>query len=423
MAKIIGLPKLSPTMDEGVLVAWIKKEGDSLEVDELIAEVETDKATVEFRSFDRGVLLKILAPEGSTLKLDEPVAIIGKEGEDISELLKELESRAGRASEESAAQAQGETGIRPGSQDNAEGISGGAASEPSAAIYRGEGGERVLASPLVRKMARERSIDLATVGGSGPRGRIIKRDLEGLDARASAPSTSGMRLPPEELKASPMRKTIARRLTQAKQEVPHFYLVIDVDAEGLVEARAKINSMLEEDGVKISYNDLVVKAAALALRQVPEVNSSFAGDTILRHRVVDMSIAVAIPDGLVTPVLRDADKLSLQEINRAIGELAAKARDRKLRPEEMSGGTFSISNLGMFGIDEFSAVINPPEGAILAVSALRDEAVIRHGMVSPGKKMKLTLSCDHRVIDGAVGAEYMRVLRQLLEEPIRLLAV
>src|SRR5690554_3329161 len=416
MAKIIGLPKLSPTMDEGVLVAWIKKEGDTLEVDELIAEVETDKATVEFRSFDRGVLLKILAPEGSTLKLDEPVAIIGKEGEDISELFEEVERRKGGGEAEASAE-------KP--QEQAPQKDEGASAERGRDEPREERatGGRILASPLVRKLARERSIDLGSVDGSGPRGRIIKRDLEGLEARGPAPSVSGERLPPEEIPASPMRKTIARRLTQSKQEVPHFYLVIDVDAEGLVDARTKINAMLEEDGVKISYNDLVVKAAALALRQVPAVNASFAGDKILRHRVVDISIAVAIEDGLLTPVLRDADKRSLADINQEISELAAKARDRKLRPEEMSGGTFSISNLGMYGINEFSAVINPPEGAILAVSALRDEPVIRHGMVSPGKKMKLTLSCDHRVIDGAVGAEYMRVLRELLEEPIRLLAV
>lgn len=416
MAKIIGLPKLSPTMDEGVLVAWIKKEGDALEVDELIAEVETDKATVEFRSFDRGVLLKILAPEGSTLKLDEPVAIIGKEGEDISELLEEVERRKGGGEAEASAE-------KP--QEQAPQKDEGASAERGRDEPREERatGGRILASPLVRKLARERSIDLGSVDGSGPRGRIIKRDLEGLEARGPAPSVSGERLPPEEIPASPMRKTIARRLTQSKQEVPHFYLVIDVDAEGLVDARTKINAMLEKDGVKISYNDLVVKAAALALRQVPAVNASFAGDKILRHRVVDISIAVAIEDGLLTPVLRDADKRSLADINQEISELAAKARDRKLRPEEMSGGTFSISNLGMYGINEFSAVINPPEGAILAVSALRDEPVIRHGMVSPGKKMKLTLSCDHRVIDGAVGAEYMRVLQGLLEEPIRLLAL
>lgn len=416
MAKIIGLPKLSPTMDEGVLVAWIKKEGDTLEVDELIAEVETDKATVEFRSFDRGVLLKILAPEGSTLKLDEPVAIIGKEGEDISELLEEVERRKGGGEAEASAE-------KP--QEQAPQKDEGASAERGRDEPREERatGGRILASPLVRKLARERSIDLGSVDGSGPRGRIIKRDLEGLEARGPAPSVSGERLPPEEIPASPMRKTIARRLTQSKQEVPHFYLVIDVDAEGLVDARTKINAMLEKDGVKISYNDLVVKAAALALRQVPAVNASFAGDKILRHRVVDISIAVAIDDGLLTPVLRDADKRSLADINQEISELAAKARDRKLRPEEMSGGTFSISNLGMYGINEFSAVINPPEGAILAVSALRDEPVIRHGMVSPGKKMKLTLSCDHRVIDGAVGAEYMRVLQGLLEEPIRLLAL
>jgi pyruvate dehydrogenase E2 component (dihydrolipoamide acetyltransferase) len=293
------------------------------------------------------------------------------------------------------------------------------ASETAAADDEDETGDRVLASPLVRKLARERSLDLSSMSGSGPHGRIVKRDLEGIEAKAPS---KGRREKPEKLPMSSMRKTIARRLTQAKREIPHYYLVVDVDAQALVDARAEVNELLHDEGVKVSLNDFVIKAAALALRRVPEVNASLDGETILRHRVVDVSVAVAVPDGLVTPVLRDADRLSLAEINREVGELAQKAKNKKLRPEDLEGGTFSVSNLGMYGIDEFSAVINPPQAAILAVSAVREEPVVRHGMVTAGKKMKLTLSCDHRVVDGAVGAQYLKVLRSLLERPVRLLA-
>jgi pyruvate dehydrogenase E2 component (dihydrolipoamide acetyltransferase) len=417
MAKIIGLPKLSPTMDEGILVSWAKKEGDAIEIDELIAEVETDKATVEFRSFDRGVLLKILAPEGTTLKLDQPVAIVGKEGEDISELVKEAESGASAPAPDATEEPQ--RGDAKGGEEPGE--EGGAKADEAPAEDH-EPGERVLASPLVRKLARERSLDLSSVSGSGPHGRIVKRDLEGAAAKRAPARGAVTREAPEKVPMSSMRKTIARRLTQSKREIPHYYLVIDVDAEALVDARAEVNELLADEGVKVSLNDFVLKASALALRRVPEVNSSVDGDTILRHRVVDISVAIAIPDGLVTPVLRDADRLSLAEINRAVGELAQKAKSKKLRPEDLEGGTFSVSNLGMFGIDEFSAVINPPQAAILAVSAVREEPVVRHGMVTAGKRMKLTLSCDHRVVDGAVGAQYLKVLRSLLERPVRLLA-
>lgn len=415
MAKIIGLPKLSPTMDEGVLVAWAKKEGDTIEVDELLAEVETDKATVEFRSFDRGVLLKILAPEGTTLKLDQPVAIVGKEGEDIAELLERAKSGGGTPAQAPAPK--GEAASQAAPAEPAE-------KEKAEAPAPTREGERVLASPLVRRLARERSLDLSGVEGSGPRGRVIMRDLEKLESKPApaAAKASATREAPERVPMSSMRKTIARRLSESKREIPHYYLVVDVDAEALVEARAEVNRFLEGEGVKVSINDFVLKAAALALRQVPEVNSSLDGDTIFRHRVVDISVAVAIPDGLVTPVLRDVDRLSLSEINRGVAELAKKAKDKKLRPDDLEGGTFSVSNLGMYGIDEFSAVINPPQAAILAVSAVREEPVVRHGMVAPGKRMKLTLSCDHRVVDGAVGAQFLRVLRQLLERPVRLLA-
>jgi pyruvate dehydrogenase E2 component (dihydrolipoamide acetyltransferase) len=268
------------------------------------------------------------------------------------------------------------------------------------------------------------------VTGSGPHGRVIKRDLDAAVALAptqkqslsvSAGAPRGQRLPPVEQPLSQMRKTIARRLTESKQTVPHFYLTIEVDAQPLVDARAKINAELEASGEKLSVNDLLLKAVAVALRKVPAANASFQGDRILLHQSVDLSVAVSVPDGLLTPVVRDADQKSVLEISREVRELAGRAKNKKLKPEEMTGGTFSVSNLGMFGVEEFSAVINPPEGAILAVGAVRDVPVVRGGALVAGKAMRMTLSCDHRVVDGALGATYLAALKKLLESPILML--
>ncbi|MCS6856634.1 MAG: pyruvate dehydrogenase complex dihydrolipoamide acetyltransferase [Sandaracinaceae bacterium] len=414
MAKIVGLPKLSPTMEEGTLARWHKKEGDEIAVDDLLAEVETDKATMEWRSFDRGVLLKILVPEGSTLRPDTPVAIIGARGEDISSLLASLNEG-------------GPKGAPPVAQLSQEGPSKGVTTAPAPGLTEKAQPSRLLASPLVRRLAREHGLDLRQVQGSGPGGRIIKRDIEALIGKAEAPPA--FELPPFERPApirkplSQMRKTIARRLLESKQTIPHFYLTIDVDMGRLLEERAALNAELEARGqdAKTSINDWVVKATALALKEVPECNASFAGNEILYHQVIDISIAVAVPDGLVTPVLRDADRKGIVTISQEIRALAERAREKKLRPEEMQGGTFSISNLGMYGIEEFAAVINPPEAAILAVGSVRDEVVVEKGQILPGKRMKLTLSCDHRVIDGATGARFLAVLKRLLERPILML--
>lgn len=408
MAKIIGLPKLSPTMEEGTLVAWAKKEGDEVEVDDLLAEVETDKATMEFRSFDRGVLLKILVPAGETLEPDAPVAIIGKAGEDIGDLLAQLKEKkgeeAGAAAEEQPAQR--EVAAEPGASSEEAGASG----------------ARVLSSPLVRRLARERSIDLGDVQGSGPRGRIIKRDIDSYPgATAVAPAVGGERLAPRVEKATSMRRTIARRLTESKQTVPHYYLTIDVDIGPLADAREAINSELEAGGRKVSLNDLIIKAAAVALRRVPEVNASWMGKEIHYHQVVDISVAVAIDDGLMTPVVRDADRKGVAQIAGEVKELAARAREKRLQPEEMSNGTFSISNLGMFGIEEFAAVINPPEGAILAVGTVRHEPVLADGAIVPGRRMRFTMSCDHRVVDGATGARFLAVFKRIVESPFTML--
>jgi pyruvate dehydrogenase E2 component (dihydrolipoamide acetyltransferase) len=456
-------------MEEGTLVRWVKQEGEAVEVDDLVAEVETDKATMEFRSFDAGVLLKQLAAEGATLAPDQPVAIIGKQGENIAALL----AQAGVGGDSVAAKPAPRAGEKPAEspKTSAKAPAPRAPAEPvpSAGQAAAEADEpeteeapervqgRVFASPVVRKIAREKSIDLHGVEGTGPHGRVIKRDVENAEwgstrvglpgaplrgpsvpppARkvptpgqpasavsatfpAPAPVTSGEGDRTEKL--SQMRKTIARRLTESKREVPHFYLTIDVDAEPLVELRARFNAELAASGEKLSINDFIIKAIASALRRMPRVNVSFAGDSQIFHEHVNISVAVAVPDGLVTPVIRDADRLGVIAISQTVRDLAARAKAKKLKPEEMAGGTFSISNLGMYGIDEFSAVINPPEGAILAVGAVRDEPVVKHGAVVAGKKMALTMSCDHRVVDGALGAEWLKLLRSLLESPLNML--
>lgn len=456
MAKILDMPKLSPTMEEGVLATWHKKEGDSVAVDDLLAEVETDKATMEFRAFDKGTLLKVLVDAGAQVKLGQPVAILGAPGEDISALAAEAGAKDGaKPAPAKADKAKGdEEGARPrADEDKDQGApKAPQTTRPTGPIDEGDvltrterdvaaafapraGDDRVLASPYVRKIARERGIDLAGAQGTGERGRIVPSDLDAL-GRAPAPLAlqgQASLAEPEVRPLTPMRKTIARRLTQSKQTVPHFYLTIDVDAEELLALREQINADLAaavkgtKGGAdapkpeKISVNDLLIKACAGALLRVPETNASFTDAAILVHRRVDISVAVAIPDGLVTPVVRDADKKSVVAIAREVRDLAARARAKKLKPEEMTDGTFSISNLGMFGIDEFSAVINPPEGAILAVGQARDEPVIKDGAVKPGKKLAMTLSCDHRVVDGAVGAAFLAELRDLLERPMRIL--
>jgi pyruvate dehydrogenase E2 component (dihydrolipoamide acetyltransferase) len=402
MAKIIGLPKLSPTMEEGTLVSWAKKEGDAVDIDDLLAEVETDKATMEFRSFDRGVLLKILVPEGVTLEAEVPVAIIGKAGEDITDLLAQVASASASASAPVPASA--------------------SAPAPASAPASVSDGGRVISSPLVRRLARERNIDLRSVQGTGPHGRIVKRDIDSFAGSGVAPSMlSGERLPPRVEQASSMRRTIARRLTESTQTVPHYYLTIDLDIGPLSDARKAMNAELEADGKKVSLNDLIIKAAAVALRRVPQVNASWMGKEIHYHQVVDISVAVAVEDGLMTPVIRDADRKGIAQIAEEIRDLAARARDRELSIEEMTNGTFSISNLGMYGIEEFTAVINPPEAAILAVGTIREEAVVRKGEIVLGRRMRFTMSCDHRVVDGATGAQYLAAFKRMVESPLNML--
>lgn len=433
MAKILEMPKLSPTMEEGQLSAWHKKEGDTIQVDDHLADVETDKATMEFRSFDKGTLLKLLVPEGSIVQLGQPVAILGQPGEDISELLAGLgaegappEKKAAEAPAPAAAAAPAPSPAAPSPAEEP----ARAAVPPQEPLAEG----RLRASPYVRKLARERGIDLRGIPGSGPKGRIVARDLEKLPAEmpAAAPPPAAAATPGKEPEVRPlsmMRKTIARRLTESKQTVPHFYLTVDVNAAPLTRLREQINADLaasvpkgsDAKPDKVSFNDLLIKACAIALDRVPECNASFTPEALVFHRRIDISVAVAIPDGLVTPVVRNADEKSVVAIAREVRDLADRARKKQLTTEEMTNGTFSISNLGMFGIDEFAAVINPPEGAILAVGQVRDEPVVEEGQVVPGKRLALTLSCDHRVVDGAVGARFLAELRALIERPMQIL--
>ena len=421
MAKIIDLPKLSPTMEEGTLVRWAKQEGDAIDIDDLLAEVETDKATMEFRAFDRGTLLKRLVPEGAVVRLGAPVAIFGAPGEDVSALV-------GAAKPSVALPATAATPV-PAPEPATAGAKtvppqARVADLPPPPAVRGERGVAgailTPSSPRVRRLAREADIDIERVRGSGPHGRVTEADLA--SPAAPGPDVSTVAREGDVVSdASSMRRTIARRLVESKQTVPHFYLEVDLDVGPLMELRERINAAGAPD-TKVSVNDLLIRACALSLRAVPEANASWVGGKVVRYGRVDVSVAVAIDDGLLTPVVRGADRLTVSAISTVVRDLAGRARARKLKPEEMQGGTFSISNLGMMGVDRFSAVINPPESMILAVGAVRDVPVVQAGAVVPGKRCAVTLSCDHRVVDGAIGARWLQALRALVENPLRILA-
>ncbi|MGM0555082.1 MAG: pyruvate dehydrogenase complex dihydrolipoamide acetyltransferase [Myxococcota bacterium] len=447
MAEVVEMLALSPTMDEGTIAEWAKSEGDHVEEGEIIADVETDKATMEMESFFEGTLLKILAPAGDAVEVGQPIAIIGEEGEDISALLADLD---GDGSSEEAEQApaeeddQGEEGEekqereQEDQEQTPEAEEQAAGEEPREA-KEGDSSdrERIFASPLARRIADERGLDLENIQGSGPNGRIIKADVESAEpqkargkaqekeapARPSPSQQPPAELEGEEIPLSQMRKTIAKRLRTSWQNAPHFFLTVSVDMAPAMEKRAEINAGLEEAemGVKISVNDLIVKACAQALQQFPEVNVSFQDDHIAQYDTSNIGVAVAVDEGLVTPVIRNAESKSLSHIARETRELAERARDKDLMPEDYSGGTFTVSNLGMFGIDHFTAVINPPQAAILACGAVKEVPVVEDGELAVGTRMKVTLSCDHRAVDGATGSEFLQVLVNLLENPLLLM--
>jgi len=429
MAIKIEMPKLSDTMEEGVIAKWNISEGDKIEAGDVIAEVETDKATMEVEAFDPGTVLKILVDEGDAVPLGGIMAIVGDEGEDIKDLLKEAEGANGdSSSDDKSDKASSDKEKKKESSDKKEfdpileGVDSGNGKEKVSDQSDDDDG-RIKASPLARKMAEDKGIKLSAVDGSGPEGRIIKRDIENYKP-AEAKKEGAVQMPSfaseedEEIKISQMRKAIARRLSESKFNNPHFYETIDIDMERAIDARVALNEISD---VKISFNDIVVKASAMALRKHPEINSSWLGDTIRKHGDVNVAVAVAIDEGLMTPVLNHTDKKTLQQISAETRELAGLARDRKLQPEQMEGSTFTISNLGMFGIEEFTAIINPPNACILAIGAIRDVPVVKNGEIVPGKRMKVTLSSDHRIVDGAKAAQFLNTLRTMIENPLAMM--
>ncbi len=410
MAEIVRMPKLSDTMTEGVVAKWHKKIGDKVKNGELLADIETDKATMEFESFQDGVLLHIGVDEGKGAPVDSILAILGNAGEDVSALLK-ADSAAPAATEKVEATAPAPVATT-------------AAVTPAPSSGSNNDG-RLKASPLAKKIAEEKGIDIRAVKGSGDDGRIVKRDIENFKGAAAgnkpafvgAQAIMGQESFTEE-PVSQMRKTIARRLSESKHTAPHFYLKLDIDMEKAWEARAAMNEISPS---KISFNDIVIKAVAMALRQHPKVNSSWLGEKIRYNNHVHIGVAIAVEEGLLVPVVRFADQKSLSQIATEVKEYGKKAKEKKLQPSDWEGNTFTVSNLGMFGIDEFTAIINTPDACILAVGAIRDTPVVKNGAVVPGKLMTVSLSCDHRVVDGSIGAAFLQTLRTYLENPVMLL--
>ncbi|MDL5048462.1 pyruvate dehydrogenase complex dihydrolipoamide acetyltransferase [Oscillatoria amoena NRMC-F 0135] len=410
MAEVIRMPKMSDTMTEGVIVEWLKKVGDTVKSGDILAEVETDKATMELENYVKGTLLHIGIQKGQAVPVDGIIAIVGEPGEDIAALL------AGGAP---AAKTEA-----PKEEAKAEApavVTNNTAAPVAQPVVTSNDDSRLKASPLARKMAEERGIDIQRIHGSGDNGRIVKRDVENYkESAASVPAAAaytGVESFSEE-PVSQMRKTIARRLAESKFTAPHFYLTMEINMDKAVEARTAMNSY---SPVKLSYNDMVIKAAAIALRQHPQVNSSWMGEKIRHNSHIHVGVAVAVDEGLLVPVVRFADNKSLSQISAEVKELADKAKNKKLQPAEWEGNTFSISNLGMYGIEEFTAIINPPNACILAVGSMKETVIVENGQMRPGHVMKVTLSCDHRVVDGVVGSKFLQTFKNLLEEPVRLL--
>lgn len=431
----ILMPALSPTMTEGNLARWLKAEGDRVAPGDVIAEIETDKATMEVEAVDEGTLGKILVEEGAEeVPVNTPIAVLLEDGEDASALDGFDAGGTSASTPDEGAKAPAED---EGKTDKPAAAPKPAVQSASASSNEGadkEKGDRVFASPLARRLAKQQGIDLAAVKGSGPHGRIVKADIENHDGRAApkaAPSpgtSSGKAIPSadgdpdyELIKPSNMRKIIAERMTASKQQVPHFYLTVDCEIDKLLDARKDLNARAKDGEFKISVNDMIIKAAAVALMQVPRANAAWSDEGIKLFKAADISVAVAIEDGLVTPIVRRAEGKGLRRISEEMSGLAARAKSGKLMPEEFQGGTFTISNLGMFGVKHFEAVINQPQGAILAVGAGEPRPVVKNGELAVATVMSLTLSVDHRALDGAIGAEYLAVLKGLIENPMGLL--
>jgi len=417
MAEVIYMPKLSDTMTEGVVAEWHKKVGDKVSNGELLAEIETDKATMEFESFYDGVLLHIGVEKTKAAPVNAILAIVGEAGEDISSL---LAGAPAPAVEEVKTEAPAPVVATPTASAPTPVVE---KSIPTPAPVAPADGSRILASPLAKKLAEEKGIDINMVSGTGDAGRVVKRDIDHYTpyvpgaAKTIAAQVSGVESYVDE-PVSQMRKVIARRLAESKFTAPHFYLTIDVDMDNAIASRKVLNA---QDGVKVSFNDMVIKAVAMSLRKHPAINSSWLGDVIRRNHHVHIGVAVAVDEGLLVPVVRFADSKGFTQIGNEVREFAQKAKDKKLQPSDWEGNTFTISNLGMFGIDSFTAIVNPPDSCILAVGGISQVPVVKNGQVVPGNVMKLTLSCDHRVVDGASGAAFLQTLKGYLENPITML--
>ena len=422
-ATVIQMPKMSDTMTEGTIANWLKKVGDTVKSGDIIAEVETDKATMELESYEDGTLLYIGVEAGDAVAVDGIIAIIGEKGADFQKLLNKHQNSGKETSKDSApAKEEQAVAVEPAAEKKAE-------TSTNHQTVASSGDARVKASPLAKKLASDKGVDLKLVKGSGDGGRIVKKDVENYtpsttetsSASTDTASSSGARLGQEsfrEEKVSQMRKVIAKRLAESKYSAPHFYLTMEINMDKAIEAR---NSMNEISPVKISFNDMVIKASAAALRQHPKVNSSWLGDKIRYNDHIHIGMAVAVEEGLLVPVIRFADSKSLSEISKEAKSLGGKAKNKELQPKDWEGNTFTISNLGMFGIDEFTAIINPPDACIMAVGGIKETVIVKNGEFKVGNVMKVTLSCDHRVVDGAVGSAFLQTFKNLLEDPVRIL--
>ncbi len=420
------MPKMSDTMEEGVIAGWLKKVGEEVKSGDILAEVETDKATMELESYDDGFLLHIGIKDGESVPVDGVIAIIGEKDEDVSSILNDLKSESNEKKNDDIPDDDNKT-------DNEEKIiTTGDIDEksiPTEEIKENkvpDNNSRIKASPLAKKLASEKGVNIYEVSGSGDGGRITKKDIENFEPnKLLIDNKSEIVLPKinseesyEEIPVSQMRKTISKRLAESKFTAPHFYLTMEVNMDNCIEGRKKIN---ESSEIKISFNDIILKASAVALRKHPMVNSSFLGDKIRINHHVHIGVAVAVDEGLLVPVVRFADNKSLSHISSEVKSLAVKAKSKQLQPSEWEGNTFTISNLGMFGIDEFTAIINPNDSCILAVGGIKNTPVIKNGEIVPGNLMKLTLSCDHRIVDGATGSSFLKTLKELIEDPIKIL--
>jgi pyruvate dehydrogenase E2 component (dihydrolipoamide acetyltransferase) len=414
MAEIIEMPKLSDTMTIGVIASWNKKKGEKVKSGELLAEVETDKATMELESYFDGVLLYTAVEAGGGVPVGDLIAIIGKEGEEVSGILAEYNSKKSVSAAPATPEAVAEPPVSVAASTPAPAVT----TTPTPVLPASD--SRVKASPLAKALAKDKGIDISRISGSGEGGRIVKKDIDNFTPSVGASSSqavSGVESY-EEVTVSQMRKTIARRLGESKFTAPHFYLTMEINMDKAVEARASLNEIAE---VKISFNDLVIKAVAAALRKHPKVNASWLGDKIRYNHHIHIGMAVAVEEGLLVPVIRFADSKSLTQISLEAKDFGAKAKNKQLQPQDWEGNTFTISNLGMFGIDEFTAIINPPDACILAVGGISQQPIVKNGQIVVGNIMKVTLSCDHRVVDGAIGSAFLQTLKSNLENPVRIL--